>query len=151
MGSKWLRNGSGIPGNNSGGGGGSVADKVSTVNVGEMQQPSNKSGIDFQTTSLNKGGIIGCSGGNQDDFNMIDHNLPSGYILNRALEGNIVGPDSIPVLDPKRRRVDLDSGYNQNSCLTHDQNTGMEPVEGDMHASKNESLAGAAVQTRQSL
>lgn len=81
---------------------------------------------------------------------MIEHNLPSIYTSNTELEGNLIGPNSILILDPKRRRVDMDSDYNKNIVSTQDQTMVMETLAGDTSEPKNDLVVGAAVQARHS-
>lgn len=98
-----------------------------------------------------KGVIIGSGGGNPEDFNMIDHNMPPVNNSNAVLAENTSGPDSLLITDPKRRRVDLDSEHSNTTLVTQDRNTEMETQAEDLHHSKNELLAGSAMQTRHSL
>lgn len=65
--------------------------------------------------------------------------------MNAELEGNTNGPDGILVLDPKRRRVDVDLDYNQNNVSTQEKLSDMGLLIGEMADPKNDYLAGAAV------
>lgn len=113
-----------------------------------MQQSGTKSGID-QTELRDKGKISG----------LIYANLQAGsktvvYQLqfqksNKSMEGENIGPDNLIVLDPKRRRVDLDHS-NVNS-KAQDQSIDMETRVEDIQMSKNGLPAGVAAQPRLSL
>lgn len=97
--------------------------------------------------------IAGKIGGNlaktnhRGPYQLITHNS------NVSLEANANGPNStdLIVVDPKRRRMDLE--LEKPTITSQDQNedTEMEINCTSSLESKNELLAGAAVQTRQSL
>lgn len=85
---------------------------------------------------------------------ILSHNI-SNKISNQnsslSLEGNAIGPDTaeIRVVDPKRRRVDLSHNSVASPTQAHDTNMEIQMITST--DPKNELLAGAALQTRQSL
>lgn len=144
MGAKWLRSGGEIQARYSCEKDGKDEDKASPEIVAQNQQLSNISGIVTQTTSNDQGEIPGIIMG----IKQVDKYLPAGNNSNLFKEGEFGGPDSLIILDPKRRRKTLDQ--DKNSCIAQEQVTDMETQEGESQSSKNELSAGVASQPRHS-
>lgn len=151
MGSKWLRSGGNSQGRFSGDGGKKEGDKSNPDNGAQGKQISVDVGSTQQTVKENEltgktGGVIGIGISCQDGPYQI--NIQNSKI---PLEANEFGPNStdLIVTDPKRRRMDSDV-VNDNS-ITQEQDTEMETQENNNMVSKNDLMAGTALQSRQSL
>lgn len=150
MGSKWLRSGGGSQVGNSGDSGGVTEDKIIPVTEAMVQQTSVYLGKELQRKEVNQGAFVGVRSESPMITSQDVSNL--GIIRNSilTLEGISDGPDNIElnVLDPKRRRMEL--GNDTTMFTVQAQVTDVE-TQGNSTESKNELLAGAAMQTRQSL
>ena len=161
VGSRWLRNPNSVQATNSGEKIGATAGKMNSVIGGIMQQTSVNNGIGldggaFQKADnagggkgdmvgVNKGGII------EDNAQRTDLNEGNEHNLKNQGDGQKTGLDSseLFIVDPKRRRLGLDQTVEDKQEFEDD--TSMETGEDNQSISKNEFMAGAALQTRQSL
>ncbi|KAK1382421.1 hypothetical protein POM88_020156 [Heracleum sosnowskyi] len=149
MGSKWLRNGGSSQGHFSGDGGKSEGDKGNPVNGAQGKQNNDNLGANLLV--INKGDLAGDIGGKIEGINQKGSQQIHIQNSKFLLEANEFGPDStdLIIVDPKRRRVGLDLENNTN--ITQEQDTEMETQYNNTMESKNELMAGAALQSRQSL
>lgn len=150
MGSKWLRTRGNSQGRFSGDGGKSEGDKVNPVNGAQGKQ--NNVNLGANSLVVNKGDLVADNIGGKIEG--INQNGPQRINIQNSkflLEENEFGPDSadLIIVDSKRRRVGLDLESNTN--ITQEQETEMETQYNNTTESKNELMAGAALQSRQSL
>lgn len=143
--SRWLRNGEG--GSNWGGSSANPSTPA-TGNGSEEGKAKYQEDGRLVVTTLednlrDKGEILGTFKGNTEIPNQYNQNSKNVF------EGNTIGPDNLFVVDPKRRRTNLDQ--NDAEAKTQEQITDMDTQDGLMQLSKNELMAGTAMQTRQSL
>lgn len=155
MGARWLRSGGTSQARNSGEMRGGNGDNHDPVKDGSLPQTGGFSGKTITAGDIvqgaGKGVNQGTVGENQETSKL---NLPikiSNQNSNLQLEGNVNGLDmnEISIMDPKRRRVDGPQENSENTGQTqaiHMEIQMTQPTE-----SKNESMASAALQTRQAL
>lgn len=148
MGARWLRNGGSFQEGNSGGKTEEGVDKETNGKGAELQQNGVKSGIGLLTNQINKDVSSGYITGNLDNVNQEGIHLTYIQNSNSRLEGNNNGPDSLTIVDSKRRRTSLES--EEDADKAQEQVTDMETQYGDNQVSKNDLLAGAALQARHS-
>ncbi|KAK1393649.1 hypothetical protein POM88_012705 [Heracleum sosnowskyi] len=149
MGTKWLRNGGGAQARNSDGKGGVDPDKESTVKVAPGKQLSLKSGIGNHSSGGDKSENSGKITVISEASKRMDIYQPILIQSNTYLEGELDGPDNIIVVDSKRRRTELD--HEEPSAKAQDQTKDMDILSEHIRSSKNDVMAGTALQTRQSL
>lgn len=149
MGAKWLRNGGNFQASNSGGKSEADMDKETNVKGADLQQKGGNSGIALLTNQGDKGVNIGKFKGRMDNINQGEICQLNLQNSKPSLEGNNNGPDSLNILDFKRRRTSLDS--ENNSVKAQSQTSDMKAQYRDNQISKNELLAGAVSQPRLSL
>lgn len=147
MGSKWLRSGGNFQATNSGENKDGDTDMGNPGKIAIVQQTGAKSGKVVNVELSMQRGNLGGTEGNIISNNLITSNQAGNQISNSNLEGDLMGQDisEINVIELKRRRVDFNP-----MNITQAQVSDME-VQNISEESKNELMAGAAVQTRQPL